>query len=284
MTPGAFKVCLVIIPSAFEINKIKIRSAITFSTLFDLFGLWFGAVLRIFRTHRSLMLENLTLRQQTLLGRGAQFLGRLGKVASSRPPRDGGSVASGWVQTVLGDGLQSAKTNRRQPENLQTNAGLDLPDGRGESNLGCTSHPRRTFCRPPCRNGCRYLAVVNDDSVSYTCASWSKAVTRAATAAPSIMQLRIGFIPVAQPARKMPSRVASCGCRNHSLQRKNPSGPQVISKVRANSLTSAHGLIPVERETRSNSPEKGRFRSVFSARTEMEPSGSCRHMETRPRI
>jgi len=32
--------------------------------MFDLFGLWFGAILRIFRTHRSLMLENLTLRQQ----------------------------------------------------------------------------------------------------------------------------------------------------------------------------------------------------------------------------
>jgi hypothetical protein len=32
--------------------------------MFDLFGLWFGAVLRILRTHRSLMLENLALRQQ----------------------------------------------------------------------------------------------------------------------------------------------------------------------------------------------------------------------------
>jgi putative transposase len=32
--------------------------------MFDLFWLWFGAVLRILRTHRSLMLENLALRQQ----------------------------------------------------------------------------------------------------------------------------------------------------------------------------------------------------------------------------
>jgi putative transposase len=32
--------------------------------MFDLLGLWFGAVLRILRTHRSLMLENLALRQQ----------------------------------------------------------------------------------------------------------------------------------------------------------------------------------------------------------------------------
>ena len=32
--------------------------------MFDLFRLWFGAVLRIFRDRRSLLLENLTLRQQ----------------------------------------------------------------------------------------------------------------------------------------------------------------------------------------------------------------------------
>src|SRR6266852_4092974 len=32
--------------------------------MFDLFRLWFGAVLRIFRARRSLLLENLALRQQ----------------------------------------------------------------------------------------------------------------------------------------------------------------------------------------------------------------------------
>jgi hypothetical protein len=32
--------------------------------MFDLFQLWFGAIFRIFRTRRSLMLENLALRQQ----------------------------------------------------------------------------------------------------------------------------------------------------------------------------------------------------------------------------
>jgi hypothetical protein len=45
------------------------------------------------------------------------------------------------------------------------------------------------------------------------------------------MQLRIGFIPVAQPARKTPSRVASWGWRNHSRQRKNPSGPRLIPRT-----------------------------------------------------
>ena len=32
--------------------------------MFELFGLWFGALLRAFRTRHSLMLENLALRQQ----------------------------------------------------------------------------------------------------------------------------------------------------------------------------------------------------------------------------
>jgi hypothetical protein len=32
--------------------------------MFDLFGLWFDVIVRTFRAHRSLMLENLALRQQ----------------------------------------------------------------------------------------------------------------------------------------------------------------------------------------------------------------------------
>ena len=36
----------------------------TVAAMFDLFRLWCGAVIRIFRAHRSLMLENLALRQQ----------------------------------------------------------------------------------------------------------------------------------------------------------------------------------------------------------------------------
>jgi putative transposase len=35
--------------------------------MFDLFRLWFGAMLRIFRTQRSLMLEHLVLRQQLVV-------------------------------------------------------------------------------------------------------------------------------------------------------------------------------------------------------------------------
>src|SRR6266853_3649977 len=46
--------------------------------MFDLFGLWFGAVLRILRTHRSLMLENLALRQQLAVLKRKHSRSRLG--------------------------------------------------------------------------------------------------------------------------------------------------------------------------------------------------------------
>jgi len=38
-----------------------------FAAMFDLFRLWFGTILRIFRTQRSLVLENLVLRQQLVV-------------------------------------------------------------------------------------------------------------------------------------------------------------------------------------------------------------------------
>ena len=101
--------------------------------MFDLFGLWFGAILRILRTHRSLMLENLALRQQLAVLKRKHPRPGLGpfdklfwvvarcfwtdweKIARSRPPRDRGAVAPGWVQTVLGHALRNAKTSRRWP-------------------------------------------------------------------------------------------------------------------------------------------------------------------------
>ena len=46
--------------------------------MFDLFRLWFGAVLCIFRHHRSLMLENLALRQQLVILKRAHPRPRLG--------------------------------------------------------------------------------------------------------------------------------------------------------------------------------------------------------------
>src|ERR1022692_2948159 len=56
------------------------RSAITLVAMFDLFRLWLGAVLRGFRTRRSLMLENLALRQQLAVFKRQQPRPRLGAI------------------------------------------------------------------------------------------------------------------------------------------------------------------------------------------------------------
>jgi hypothetical protein len=48
--------------------------------MFDLFRLWLGAVLRLFRTRRSLMLENLALRQQLAVFKRQQPRPRLGAI------------------------------------------------------------------------------------------------------------------------------------------------------------------------------------------------------------
>src|ERR1039457_3483803 len=59
---------LVTILSGCEINNFAGQPAksvcYNLVAMFDLFRLWLGAVLRLFRTRRSLMLENLALRQQ----------------------------------------------------------------------------------------------------------------------------------------------------------------------------------------------------------------------------
>src|ERR1039457_3689617 len=60
--------CLVTILPGCEINNFAGQSAksvcYNLVAMFDLFRLWLGAVLRGFRTRRSLMLENVVLRQQ----------------------------------------------------------------------------------------------------------------------------------------------------------------------------------------------------------------------------
>jgi hypothetical protein len=48
--------------------------------MFDLFRLWLGAVLRLFRTRRSLMLENVALRQQLAVFKRQQPRPRLGAI------------------------------------------------------------------------------------------------------------------------------------------------------------------------------------------------------------
>ena len=73
---------LVTILSGREINNFAGRSAksvcYNLVAMFDLFRLWLGAVLRGFRTRRSLMLENLALRQQLAVFKRKQPRPRLG--------------------------------------------------------------------------------------------------------------------------------------------------------------------------------------------------------------
>src|SRR5258708_8100292 len=62
------RLSLVTILSGFEMTSAGEQRdspvCYTFAAMFNLFQLWFGAVIRIFRAQRSLMLENLALRQQ----------------------------------------------------------------------------------------------------------------------------------------------------------------------------------------------------------------------------
>ena len=75
---------LVTILSGCEINNFAGQSAKSVCynvvAMFDLFRLWLGAVLRGFRTRRSLMLENLSLRQQLAVFKRQQPGPRLGAI------------------------------------------------------------------------------------------------------------------------------------------------------------------------------------------------------------
>ena len=75
---------LVTILSGCEINNFAGRSAksvcYNLVAMFDLFRLWLGAVLRGLRTRRSLMLENLVLRQQLAVFKRQQPRPRLGAI------------------------------------------------------------------------------------------------------------------------------------------------------------------------------------------------------------
>src|SRR5664279_5193224 len=77
-------VSLVTILSGCEINNFAGQSATSVCynlvAMFDLFRLWLGAVLRGFRTRRSLMLENLALRQQLAVFKRQQPRPRLGAI------------------------------------------------------------------------------------------------------------------------------------------------------------------------------------------------------------
>ncbi len=81
---GRAVLSLVTILSGCEINNFAGQSAksvcYNLVAMFDLFRLWLGAVLRGFRTRRSLMLENLALRQQLAVFKRQQPRPRLGAI------------------------------------------------------------------------------------------------------------------------------------------------------------------------------------------------------------
>ena len=159
-------VCLVKILSASEFNdmgrKSQIESAVKFAAMFELFRLCLGT----FCSHllhspkpdaRKPSTAPATRRaqaqaseaqarstRQIVLGYSSWLLVSMEGRTRARPARNRGSVAPGRLQTVLDHALQSEKTSRWWSENFQADMRADLPDGRGESHLGCAAYPWRT--------------------------------------------------------------------------------------------------------------------------------------------
>src|SRR6266404_1561211 len=96
--------------------------------MIDAFGLVIGAILRLFRARRTLLLENLALRQQLA-------------ALKRRHPRPRLTIF-GKVFWVLARSVQSPAGDR-QKENFKGSARSDLPDGHREPNLGCAANSWR---------------------------------------------------------------------------------------------------------------------------------------------
>jgi len=118
-------------------------------------SLCFGTVVRLFRARRSLLIENLALRQQlaaikrrhprSQLGRLdklfwvviRQFWSQWKKALIVVTPE---TVAPGRLPTVLETDFESEETDREKTD-AEAGAAVDLSDGCREHNLGSTSHP-----------------------------------------------------------------------------------------------------------------------------------------------
>ena len=120
-----------------------------------------GTLARLFCSRRSLMLENLALRQQlavfkrrnprprlnltrpTVLDCRSTALVRLEAALVIVVPDTVVQLASSWIQALLAYHFESSGGLWWQEANFERNSGFDLPDGRGESDLGSTANPRR---------------------------------------------------------------------------------------------------------------------------------------------
>src|ERR1039457_1757665 len=120
--------------------------------------LWFGLLVRCFRSHRSLLVENLALRQQLIVLKrrhpkptleyhdklfwvfARRFWSALEAVSNRGHSRHRCSLASCRIPLVLG--LAFASSSRFQQEEDQLGcARPHLPNGGRESHLGSSAHP-----------------------------------------------------------------------------------------------------------------------------------------------
>jgi hypothetical protein len=127
-------------------------------TMFSLVGLCFGMVVRFFFRRRSLLLENLALRQQLVALKRRHprpSLGLLDKLFWVIARR----VWSGWKQALLVVTPETVvrwhragfryvlEANFQSPEagwketDAEGDSGIDFPDGCREPNLGSTTDP-----------------------------------------------------------------------------------------------------------------------------------------------
>ena len=115
--------------------------------MFRFIGLCFGTLVRILRARRSLLLENLALRQQLAVLKRRHprprldLLDKLFWVAIRRfwsgwqrsliavTPGNGGALAQGRIPFVLEADLQSQEAHRETTD-IEGSSGIDLPDGR----------------------------------------------------------------------------------------------------------------------------------------------------------
>ena len=124
-------------------------------------GLCFGTFLRLFRSHPSLLLENLALRstarraqaapstpkvvfvRQALLAAHPSMLVRLETGAPRRHTRNRRAMAPRRIPLVLEDDFEDQEAHRWETD-TERGSGSHLPNGDREPELGSSPHPRRT--------------------------------------------------------------------------------------------------------------------------------------------
>ena len=99
--------------------------------MFRLIGLCLGTLVRLLRARRSLLLENLALRQQlaVLKRRRPPILVRMATIPHCGQARNRGALAQGRIPFVLEADLQGQEAHRETTD-VEGSTRIDLPDGR----------------------------------------------------------------------------------------------------------------------------------------------------------